>query len=157
MERNMTLEEKRLTDSDFITKPMYIKMYRKLQIITALKYLALIVIALAASGIATFVINWLFEPSFNVILKYSFIAIDFLSLGNYTSDLNTSSGFIIIDVFTEILGIFFLPVYLWFMFHNLILCIWMVCGCINQVFVIANSPPTPELISLINLDDSGAI
>lgn len=157
MEHDMTLEEKRITDSDFITKPMYLKIYRKLKIITALKFLALILIVLAVSGIATFVINWFFEPSTNVILKYSFMAIGFFDLGNYTPNLNTSSGVLIINGFTEIIGIILLPIYLWLMFYNLIISLWMVFGGINEVFNILTSTPTPELISLANLEDSGAI
>lgn len=155
--RYYMISEKRITDSEYITKPMYIKIYNKLKLITVMKYIALTVIILAATGISTFVINWFFECSINVILKYSFMAIDFLDLGNYTPKSSTSSGVVIIDVFTEVIGIMLLPVYLWLMFYNLIISLWMVFGCINEVFNILTSTPTPELISLANLEDSGAI
>ncbi len=157
MEHDMTLEEKRITDSDYITKPMYLKTYRKLKIITALKLLALIVIVLAVSGIATFVINWFFESSVDAILKYAFMTMDFFGLGNYTPNLNPSSGVLIFDFFNEVIGIILLPVYLWLMFYNLMISLWMVFGGINEVFNILTSTPTPELISLANLEDSGAI
>lgn len=151
------ISSKKITAAECITKPMYLKNCKNNKTRAIVMYITFILFALGASGVATLLLNLLFEPATDIILKYSIITLNIFDFGINISNYSSSSGIPIIDVYIGFLDTFFIPVYLGLMLHNLIFFFCVIESCLKEMLNIINFVPIPKMISIYDSEDSGAI
>lgn len=128
------ISSKRITAADYMTYPMYIKMYRKLRVLLGIISLVSILITLGVSATLTAFIFDFFEPTTTMIVKYLMIALDSFQHSANLSELFINflknSNFGMMDIF----GLALLPFYLGSMFINLFITTFIVHMCLETAF-----------------------
>ncbi|MGN7442015.1 hypothetical protein [Pseudomonas lactis] len=128
------ISEKRITPDDYMTKPMYIKMYKKMRAVLGIICLLFILITLGISATLTMFLFDFFEPTTTMIVKYLLIALNSFehsgNLSEFLTNFFISSNFGMRDIY----GLVLLPIYLGSMFINLFITAFIVHMCLETAF-----------------------
>lgn len=134
------ISEKRITADDYITKPMYMKMYRNFRIYLGAVSIMSILITLGISALVTLFFNGLFEPAITVLSKLPMLASEAFNHRN-----NFSSYIFGIYTYSSdcLLGLFILPFYLAAMFFNVFITTALIHMLLETAFChnIVNAEP----------------